>query len=46
MKNNKFEYFNKTLTLFDFVTKNNLIDTYKTGDKALIPFNLDFEIIP
>tara|TARA_B110000208_G_C11757920_1_gene425837 strand:- start:222 stop:638 length:417 start_codon:yes stop_codon:yes gene_type:complete len=43
---NEFEYFNKTLTLFDFVTKNNLIDTYKKGDKALIPFSLDFEIIP
>lgn len=42
---NEFEYFNKTLMLFDFVTKNNLIDTYKKGDKALIPFSLDFEII-
>ena len=42
---NEFKYFNKTLMLFDFVTKNKLINRYKKGDKALIPFSLDFEII-
>ena len=43
----EFEYFNKTLELFNYVIKNNLVDKYYDTEtkKCLIPFDLKYNII-
>lgn len=42
---NELEYFQKTLDLYKYSVENNLFDKYAEGDKCLIPFDLDFNII-
>ena len=40
------EYFSKTLELYDYVVKNNIIEKFdKKLDKILIPFDLEFNLI-
>ena len=43
----EFEYFNKTLELFNYVMENNLADKYYDTEtkKCLIPFDLKYNII-
>ena len=42
---NEFNYFNTTLSLFELVNKEGIIDKYKKDGCALIPFDLNFNII-
>ena len=39
------EYFQKTLTLFEWCVNENCIWDYATGSKAMIPFDLDFKLM-
>ena len=41
----EFEYFNKTLELFEKVQNLGIIENYRERNKALIPFSLDFKLI-
>ena len=41
----EFDYFNKTLELFQKVKDMEIIDKYKKGQKALIPFDLKFNLM-
>ena len=42
----EFEYFNKTLDIFDMVVKDKVYEKYKESDgKILIPLSLDFKFI-
>ena len=42
---NEFDYFNTTLELFEKVKNLDIIENYRDGEKALIPFNLDLQLI-
>jgi len=42
---NEFDYFNTTLKLFHLVNKEGVINNYKKGTIALIPFDLNLNII-
>ena len=44
-ESDEFDYFNNTLILFNKVKSLKIIDKFKQGNKALIPFDLDFNII-
>ena len=42
---NEFGYFNTTLELYEKVKKMGIIEEYRDGEKALIPFDLDLQLI-
>ena len=42
---NEYEYFCTTLELYKKVKDLNIIDKYRNGDKAMIPFDLNLNII-
>ena len=44
-KINEFEYFNTTLKLFKNVQKLGIIENYRIGNNALIPFDLNLNLI-
>ena len=44
-ESNEYDYFNNTLTLFNKVKALKIINKFKQGDKALIPFDLEFNVI-
>ena len=42
---NEFDYFNTTIKLYEKVKNMDIIENYRNGDKSMIPFDLNFNLI-